>query len=435
MAGNDQTNQASGNVVSSTIGLHLEYEIISTTNSFFGTVRNITLDSGYVSELDLSELHQLLYDEKNDLPAAERAARSAILLKKLRGELDAIDQQLDPSKFRRVFERIGDPGTHSLELVIQYYFSKSARSKEDRDKVDLLVTRWGSYSVPGTQKLPVLRPAKDLESKLVDLYNSLGLALEQQEKEEEILNTLKSFSEEIGSIANFREIVEKQLVRRLREYKAQMEDFFYRPRVLSRLVEVNIAIHNLFQQLYDSEQARLHIYLEQAKRSALNDEQTRQLPQFQPIFKMMNRAAQMDHLLDDIKQALASQQVIDQAFVDELERAGRKMRDLTELLVGTLQNSRSVSEQLHKSLSNIQRLEKLTVIVSAMEKQLLENIASHLGLSLDQLANSIFENAIVTLAEAVNEDRLAEAFPNRSDRVQTAISTLIGAGFTSSSGH
>src|SRR5206468_337678 len=96
------------------------------------------------------------------IPTADRLSRAAILVRKLRGELDAIDQQLDPSKFRRVFERIGDPGTYSLELVIQYYLTKPTKSKDDRDKLDLLATRWGSFSIPGT-KAPILRPAKDLE--------------------------------------------------------------------------------------------------------------------------------------------------------------------------------------------------------------------------------------------------------------------------------
>src|SRR5437763_5012945 len=105
MVGKDQTKQSQTGIVSGTIGLHLEYEIISTTNEFFGTVRNITLDSGYVSELDMSELHQLLYEENPHLPAAERIGRAAVLVRKLRSDLDAIDRQIDPDKFRRVFER------------------------------------------------------------------------------------------------------------------------------------------------------------------------------------------------------------------------------------------------------------------------------------------------------------------------------------------
>lgn len=427
MAGREQEKERNG-AFPGMIGVHLEYEIISTTNEFFGTVRNITLDSGYVSELDVSEVHQLLYGEDTSSRVAERASQAAALLKKLRAELDNIDAQLDTSKFRRVFERIGDPGTHSLELVIQYYLSKGKKSKDDRDKLDLLVTRWGSYSVAGTKKAPVLRPAKDLDAKLTELFISLGLDATPQDQEAEIMAAFDGFANEITQIANFREIVEKQLVRRLRDYKSSINDLFYRPKVLSRIVEVNIAIHNLFQHLYDSEQARLHLYLEQAKKSALGEEQARQLAQFQPVFKMMNKAAQMDHLLDDIKQALATQQVIDQAFIDELERAGKKMKDLTEVLVGTLQTSRQVGEELHKSISDLQRLEKLSVLVSATEKKLFEGIAKKRGQSLDELISRICEDALINFAQAHQEDRLTKLFPNQSEQLQAAISNLIKEG-------
>ncbi|MEW6733101.1 MAG: hypothetical protein AB1489_17370 [Acidobacteriota bacterium] len=428
MAGTDPRRENPAGIIAGMTGVYLEFEIISTTNQFFGTIRNIALESGYVSELDLSELHQLLCEE-NSLSAIERASRAAGLLQKARNELTVIDRQLDPSKFRRVFERIGAPGIHSLELVIQFYISKTERDKEDRDKLDLLATRWGSFTVQGTQRVPVLRPVKDLENKLMDLYSGLGYYIEPHKEEESILAKLSQFSEEIGSITNFREIIEKQLVRRLREYKTELGDLFYRPRVLAHILEVNIAIHNLFQQLYDAEQARLHIYLEEAKKSALSDEQTRQLAQYQPVFKMMNRAAQMDHLIDDIKQAIATQQVIDQAFIDEMERAGRKMRDLTDLLVNTLQSSRQVGEDLHKSLSSIQRLEKISFFVSATEKQILENIAQSLGKSPAEFTSIIFENAIIAIAEAVKDKRLAHAFVSQPERLKAAISALITAGY------
>jgi hypothetical protein len=421
-------NKRPASIVSGMIGIHLEYEIISTTNEFFGTVRNITLDSGYVSELDLSELHQLLYEEGGQVHPAERISRAAMLVRKLRGELDTIDRQLDPSKFRRVFERIGTLGTHTLELVIQYYLTKPVRDKEDRDKLDLLATRWGSYSVPGT-KAPVLRPSKDLEHKLAELYTSLNIELQANTQEEEVLEKLKEFSEEIGRVTNFREIIDQQLVRRLREYKASLDESFYRPKILASIVDVNIAVHNLFQQLYDSEQGRLHLYLEQAKKSALSAEQATQLAQFQPVLKMMNRAAQMEQLLDDIKHVLSTQQVIDQAFMNEMERTGRKMRDLTELLLGTLQNSRNLGEELHKSLSELQRLEKVTILTSATEKKILENIAKKLGQSTDELIETILENALINFAEAVKNDRLFHVFPDQSDQAQTAISFLIQAGY------
>lgn len=415
------------------LDLHLQYEIISATNGFFGTVRNITMDSGYVTELDLSELHQLINNQKPDLRTEEVRALAWAEIGRLRTELANLDQQLDTGKFRRVFERIGGPSTHSLELIIQYYLSKEDKTAEDRDKIDLLATRWGSFLVSSNPSLHILRLAKDLPEKINNLYKGLDLEIPETEAEEEILKYISSFLEEINNTNNFRDIVEKQIVRRLREYKASIDHHFYRPNVLSSTIEVNIAIHNLFQQLYDSEQARLHLYLEQAKKTALNDQAVRQAPQTQPFIKIVDRAYHLDNLLEEIKQTLSAHPVVDQAFTEDLERTGQKMRDVSEMLISALQNTRHVSEQLHRGLNHMHRREQLAFSVSSLEKQLIDNIAQKLGRTTEHLLKDIFENALISLAEAAKEDRLNSVFPSVTDKAAVAVTTLIGEGLTATS--
>lgn len=407
------------------ISIHLEYEILSTTNEFFGTVRNITLDSGYVAELDMSEISELLYGDEGEMPQSERHNLARTLLAKLRSDLDYLDNQIDASKFRRVFERIGTPGTYSLELVMQYYLSKRESSSGDRDKLDLLATRWGSYPVSSSQKLVLLRPAKDLAPKLEEICASLNIDFRPNPEEDSILDTLDQFSSEIASVTNFKEIIDKRLVQRLRQYKTALGRSFFRPKVLAKIIEINVGVYNLFQQLYDAEQARIHLYLEQAKKSAVGEEISAELVQYQPLIKMMRRATEMDQLLDTIKVAIAKQQVIDQNFIDEMTRAGQQMSDLSALLVSTLQTSRRVGEELNRSLTNIQLLEKINLSVSFAEKNVLEYLAIKSGKGIDEFVRIVFEKALIQMADAVETDRLEDFIKRDIEGLRGAVSRLL----------
>lgn len=404
--------------------LQLEFEILSTINEFFGTVRNVTLDTSYVAEFDLSDLPPILYAEDPNLSLLERIEKASKLLKKHRSDIEYLDSQIDPGKFRKVFERIGAPSTHSLELILQYYFGKAEKSKEDQDKVDLLATRWGSFSVSGPFT-SVLRSSKDLALKLEAVYKEIGLYLEESAEEEAIVNKLQQFEEQINQISNFNEIVDKQIIHSLREYKSSLQESFYKPKILAKLIEINVAVHNLFQQLYDSEQARLHLYLEQAKKTAPQQEDSLELAQYQPILKMMHRANQMDRLLNDIKHAISTQQVIDQTFINEIEAAGRKMADLSNLLVATLQKSHRVGEALRQSMSEIQRLEKLSVVVSGSEKQVIEILAKKLNTSAETFLRTALDNAIISMAQRLKEGALPETIEQTENQLEEAISTII----------
>jgi hypothetical protein len=408
--------------------IRLEYDILAAANSFFGTVRNIANEQGYVPEIDLSEVYEFLYGEKSSNLALESAQMIASL-QKARQQLQEVDHILDPAKFRLVFERIGAPSTHSLELVVQYYLSKPEHTKEDRDKVDLLATRWGSYLVNTSQKLPMLRAANDLVSKISELYEALEVTPVVTKSDPEILSTLQALKAEIDDIHNFREVADKQVIGRLRTYKSIIGEKFYLPTVLAEIVEINVEIHNLFQQLYDDEQARLHLYLEEAKKKALTDEQMRHLAQMQPIYRIMGRAVQIEHLIDDIKQALATQQVLDQTVMEKVEQDGAQVQDFTDLLVDTLQTSRKVSDQLHHSLTRLQRLEKLSIVVSVLERQVFENVALKHERSLDELLRSIVEDALIRVAAALEEGQIDHLFPAQTATAELALSELIAKGF------
>lgn len=405
--------------------IHLEYEILSTTNEFFGTVRNITLDSGYVAELDMSEVSELLYGEEVEMPHSDRHALARKLLAKIRSDLNYLDSQIDASNFRRVFERIGTPATYSLELVMQYYLSKKDNHPGDRDKLDLLATRWGSYPVSSSQKFVLLRPAKDLDLKLEEICRALNIDVQPNAEEESILDTLDQFSIEIASVTNSKEIVDKRLVQRLREYKVALKHFFFRPKVLARIIEVNTGIYNLFQQLYASEQARLHLYLEQAKKSALKGDVSGELIQYQPLIKMMKRATEMDQLLNTIKTTIATQQVIDQNFIDEMTRAGQRMSSLSALLVNTLQTSRRLGDELNRSLTNIQLLERINLPVSFAEKGIIEYLAINSGKGIEDFIRLVFEKALIQMANAVENDMLEDFIKRDTESLKEAVSKLL----------
>jgi hypothetical protein len=115
--------------------------------------------------------------------------------------------------------------------------------------------------------------------------------------------------------------------------------------------------------------------------------------------------------------------------MEKVEQDGAQVQDFTDLLVDTLQTSRKVSDQLHHSLTRLQRLEKLSIVVSVLERQVFENVALKHERSLDELLRSIVEDALIRVAAALEEGQIDDLFPAQTATAELALSELIAKGF------
>ncbi len=347
-------------IVESADNYHSQYLMLLTTSQFLTTIQNLALYTETLAEHDTSNIFDLIHQyqrNSNTFSPVQKQQLNAEL-STFRAKIEETDARVQTSNIRRLFERLGTPDQISLARVISYYLTKTDKSFADRDKIDLLVTRWGAFSIPGTERMIVLRSEHNLIQKLEKLFNKLRLVMDEQHEESEVLSWLDRYRASLLRVDTMGKFVENNYQRRLREYKISLGNFFYRPKVLAAIVEVNVTLHNILQEFYLSERSRLELYVDHAKRKTESDEIGRQPD---TLFSLMSRAEQMRHILTETQAAIASQQVLDQASKDndELIVEGEKSNvdELVVLLEQTLKRTHELSQQIQQEIAK--RYEKV----------------------------------------------------------------------------
>jgi hypothetical protein len=362
-----------------------EYLCLLTASQFLATIQNVALFKDQIGEYDTTDIFELVhYRKQNNGFTAEQEQELRRRLNKFRQYIEQTDAQVYTSSVRRLFDVVGTPDASSLERVIGYYLAKINKTATDRDKVDLLVTRWGSFRIPGSGQVALLRSEARLRTKLESIFGQINLPLSDEYDEEEVLDWLKKYQESLLSVQDMGDIIAKNYKARLREFKLAMGDFFYRPAVLAGVVEANTTLHNVLQEFYASERARLETYVDKVKQKGVTDPQAH-------LFTLMNRAEEMRRLLDETQAAINAQQVVDQSVglspetgntipSEEEERArlasndpelvnnaslventtvadgttGKSVDKLVAMLEETLQRTNELSRQLQQELQRRQ---------------------------------------------------------------------------------
>lgn len=325
-----------------------EYLMLVTTSQFLTTIQKIALYTEALGEYDTSDIVELI-EQQRRAPEQFGAAQVEQLEKALaefRTRIDETDDRVQTSNVRRLFEDVGMPDQASIERVIRYYLTKPVKSQADRDKIDLLITRWGAFKIPGTERMVVLRSERDLAYKIDKIFKELGIQMDTGFKEDEVLGWLDQYRDQLLEVKKMSEIVEKNYKMKLREFKVALGDFFYRPAVLAAIVEVNVTLHNILQEFYLSERARLELYVHHAKRKTGDLEPEKA----NPIFTLMSRAEEMQRILDETQAAIISQQVVDQAEGAK-DKSNSRVDELVALLEQTLQRTNELSQQIQQELT------------------------------------------------------------------------------------
>lgn len=243
------------------LDLQAEFNMLAATHNLFTAMS--AGDSRAISELvfDLPKLEKVI---------AERGAGEATLvssLKQLRQLIDNHDERLPAGNLRRHFEQCGTPPKEVLEAVLRYYLSKKSRGAAERDKVDLIVTRWGRINTQADSKAQLQR-IPDLAERLTRIYEELGIELPGCEQEGAAVAALADERRALMAVKSLRELIDRQVLLRLRKIKDELEDLFFLPAVLTELVEVNLSLHNIFQELLSAEQSRMAVVNEAKPRAA-----------------------------------------------------------------------------------------------------------------------------------------------------------------------
>jgi hypothetical protein len=337
---------------------HNQCMMLLTASQFLTTIQKVALYTESLAEYDNSEILELTYLQQQN-PAeftGEQEQQLISLLNEFRACacIEETDEHVHTSNIRRLFENIGMPDPASIERVLHYYLTKKNKSIADRDKIDLLVTRWGAFRIPGTERMVVLRSERRLQERLESIFQQLTLELVGGFSEVDVLDWLDRYRESLLNVKKMSEIVEKNYKSKLREFKLALGEFFYRPAVMAAIVEVNVTLHNVLQEFYLSERARLELYINHAQRKS------GELPEpASPLFSLMSRAEEMRRLLDETQAAITSQQVVDQAEQTDAaadtttvsSNSPTQVDKLVALLEETLQRTNELSQQLQQEIA------------------------------------------------------------------------------------
>src|SRR4029079_19071558 len=87
-----------------------------------------------------------------------------------RTELYELDATIPVNIMRCFFERLGRFDRAALGEVVRFYLTKALKTPEDRDKVDLLVTRYGSYRIETNNEIATWRSVDGLGEQIGRLH-------------------------------------------------------------------------------------------------------------------------------------------------------------------------------------------------------------------------------------------------------------------------
>lgn len=251
-----------------------EFRLLSTVHRLFSQMQHLvgqTIDDlSFDTHRLESDIHRLRSSEPNEDREIDIEARLTVW----RQVLEKFDAIVSVANLRRHFEQAGLPKSHSLELILSFYLSKTAKSAEDRDKTDLIVTRWGRLAFQTRENETLLLPAPSLRERLEKLYTTLGLTILSPQETREACENLEQERKQLLTVRSLRELIGKQVLIRMRKIKEELGEIFYQPVVLNEVVAINISLHNVFQDLFLSEQARHNNFLqEEGEKKVTNADQ------------------------------------------------------------------------------------------------------------------------------------------------------------------
>jgi hypothetical protein len=299
--------------------LQSEFRILLNVQQFFSLV-NLG-DIKLLNELG-SELFRLEKWFSEDKLLTIDVEDMQEILARVRFELESFDKNLPAATLRRYFEQSSLVTKDILENLLKFYLRKKNKTVADRDKVDLIVTRWGRQT---NNQEGILSRSPDLLTKLNEIYKNLSLPLNVIDGEFAAINALQKERIALVNIKSLRELIDRQVLLRVRKIKDEMEIIFFQPNVLTELVEVNISLHNIFQKLLAAEQPRIN-----------------------PNNEIKNQALKDVQLTDNSNTvSRESKEVLDESLLSTLEEIGHALSTLTlkvQMLTDKLRTQRNKNE-------------------------------------------------------------------------------------------
>jgi hypothetical protein len=238
---------------------HLEdFQLFSTLHQFFTSLCQVSDQLQDELEFEVNGLETDILTFKEGEYLNELEIEIATRLSLWRQALEKFDSDLSASALRQYFEQVTIPDTNTLEIILSFYLSKSVKTSNDRDKIDLIATWWGQLllkqeeiAVISLSQLPIIR------ERLEKIYLSFGLTPMPVSEARDAIEILEFERKRLLTVRSLRELIEKQVLLRLRKLKSGLGDLLFQPAILTEIVALNIDIRSTFRSLFLAEQSRL----------------------------------------------------------------------------------------------------------------------------------------------------------------------------------
>lgn len=319
------------------------------TSQFFTSLQNIMLEREMYSDLGLAQLQKQI----EDLPSKDSEESSQVKeikthLEDANVQLLLVDSRISVSVMRRFFEKIGEADSSSLKNILQYYFGKPVKDESDRDKIDLLVTRFCSIATNFSNNIKQRQVKDNVEAILTELCGSLPLpSLEFVQTA--VVSRLRQLCRLIIEARSFNTLIEGKLISQLRDYKLSLGDMFFVPAVLAEIIRMNVAVHNKFQELYFSEQARLRMETARMLHNLQTGRHLNAKDAQNPLVSQLNNLIlQMQQYIQDLKRNLADQIIKDRLVRTSIEADGNTFNSVINSLEESLVRSKTLLAKLQE---------------------------------------------------------------------------------------
>lgn len=342
-----------------------EMSILWTMSQFLASLQATMLQAERSLTVDMPDLYRRMEEVRNNTSGEISVVTLHELAQKLnqaRIEISMIDIHLPPAMFRRFFERVANYDRTMLHQIVRYYISKSPKNDQDRDKLDLLATRLCTQPVQNEAGLKLLLVLPETNKILEEAFPGNFSDYPSDRIQEATLNTLRRLARSISDVRNFNTLIEGRLVTQLRQNKIELGDNFYLPSILAEVININVIVHNKFQELYGMEQARLRTESARLMRSSLTTGRyvaaSTTAPKHPMLAQMGELSLQMQRLMQDFKQEIATRALNDRQTRVNLEDDNMALTNLVRNLEETLKRSRDFMDEIQGRLTKLSSSEE-----------------------------------------------------------------------------
>jgi hypothetical protein len=180
-------------------------------------------------------------------------------LTELIGSLDQEDTKVTPDLLRQFFRRVKNYDEKILTQLIRFYLYAHVGGPwpTDRlDKIDFLLARL-SEEVDDRSGELVLRDHHRLAEIFHGIWSQLGEAPPGDQLIEERRTAIDALRHQMGAVESLDDLNEGGLIRRYRELKHGLGNYYFHPELLLPIQETNLVFKSRIQKLYRQEEQRI----------------------------------------------------------------------------------------------------------------------------------------------------------------------------------